>query len=183
MNKKELPFALDKTWSDFGHVGMSLDSDTGKYLEGQIFEHLDDKHGTGRMSQYIVLKNRSGGALTVARKLLAFGTNALDLWRRVSGYNSVAGAIVVAMSDEYTVGDEIPENDLFWGKIEGPCYLLKGAGTIARGAALQSAADAKVEAAEAGNFIVGTLDAASDEAETVVAHLAGELAKSLSAGS
>jgi len=181
MHNSCIPCARGYTLGDTGLTGLTLDATSYLGQCGVPFQVLDTVHGTGRLVTLMPVKNESGGALTVARRFLKFATSALNFGRVSAGYNDAAGGIVVAMDDAYTVGQSIAEHDVFLVVLAGPVYVNTGATgvSLAQGVAVSSDASGYVQAATstAGQFVAGTLDAATTaEATAVVVHMAGNLA-------
>jgi len=177
-----LPFPRGGTWGDFGNAGLTLSDTVPSTQEGMEYTVQDTVNGTLRPVTLVVLKNDTGAAITVAKKFLKFSTtSAKDIFRRCAGYNDAAGGLVVAMDDAYTVGDSIPDDDLFYAVVEGPVQLTTEASSVnlAAGNAVASDASAFVNGAvaAAGEFVAGTMDVASTTTgETVLVYMAGNRA-------
>jgi len=150
-----LPFPRGGTMSDWGQI---TGSDTMWHqLEGKIVKVVDTLHGTGQEMLLRIVKNDSGGALTVARKFMGFSvTDAGDFGRRSSGFAG-AGKVCKPLDDAYTVGQVIPQYDLFYVVEEGPCYVKTEASAVAL------TGTGNVVASDASGFVNGTPCAQASE--------------------
>lgn len=164
-----LPFPRGKTYAD--SVVIMTDADVNR-LEGRVFEVPDTIHGTGMKVKLRVVKNDSAGAITVARRLMKFSTDAKDFGRRVAGYASVRGQICKPLDDMYAekgVGT-IADDDLFYVVEGGPCKVNTGSGSISLAAQAPVCTDASGyidgTKAHAGFAAFGVLDAASTSTST-----------------
>jgi len=168
--KNALPFPRGGTASDWGQV--TLDDTTYDHLEGKIFEVPDTVHGTGQLVKLRAVKNDSGSAITVARAFMGFSkTSAHDFGRRCNG-TAAAGAPCKPMDDAYTVGQSIPDDDIFFVVEEGPCYVKTEASAVAlTGTGNVVASDASglvngTPCAQATEYAAGTIDAAAITVDT-----------------
>lgn len=178
MQDKTLPFPRGSTYSDGGLVTMTATYADG--LEGRVFETEDTVHNTGQKIKLRVLRNSTGGAITVARNFCEISRAASLAWgRKCSAFGaSLSGQGVVAkpLDDAYTVGQTIPENDLFYVVEAGPCGVLTDANAIAlpAGSAIATDAAARIHAtaAAAGEYVIGTLDrSAVVSSQEVIVHV------------
>lgn len=160
-----LPFDRGQTWSDGGLVTMTAALGAAQKCLGKIYEAPDTVHDTGKPVKLLVLQNETGGDITVARKFGEFrATTAKDFGRIMGTFPcDTAGAVVVPLDDAYTVGFTIPEHDLFYAVLEGPCSVLTGASINSLAANIGVCSDnagliANKAAPAAGEFPVGALD-------------------------
>ncbi len=123
-----LPFPRGETMSQGAPI--TLTDAAYKDLEGKIFDVQDSKHGTGKPVRLRIVKNDSGGDLTVARTFMGFSTTSdYDYGSRSSGLAG-AGAPCKPMDDMYVVGFTIPDDDLFYVVESGPCYVNTAAASV-----------------------------------------------------
>jgi len=159
--KNTLPFERGDTFNDGSWL--TLDDTVIKSLEGHTFWVEDTVHNTGMPVGLIAVKNDTGAAITVARKFCKFSnTDAYDLPRRIGTFpNNTAGGLCLALDDAYTVGDSIPDDDIFWCVFYGVVDVLTAA-TVASLASNMNVASTnagviKDGAAAAGETVLGTL--------------------------
>lgn len=162
MKEHALPFPRGQTMGD----GVLTLTDTyRKSLEGRIFTVPDTEHGTGMEIKLRVVKNDTGAAITAARNLCEFdGTDALDFGRRVTSFgNNLSGQGVVCkpLDDAYTVGQSIPDDDLFYVVEEGYCTIVTEGGAVSLpvGTAVAANATGTLDGARAaaGQYVIGTM--------------------------
>jgi hypothetical protein len=161
MAEKALPFPRGKTMGD---GQLSLDDDTHKGLEGKVYQVPDTIHGTGQPVFLRVVKNDTGAAITIARKLCEFdGTDEYDFGRRITSFgNNISGHGVVCkpIDDAYTAGNTIPDDDLFYVVEAGYCDVVteSGAVSLPRGTAVTANSTGTIDGARAaaGNYVIGT---------------------------
>lgn len=168
MDRKCLPFPRGETISQ--NSKLSMDATVFDNLVGQIFETEDTEHGTGTIVKLRVV--RAGAALTVARKFVDWGTDALDFGNEVDDLAPTAGDPTKPLDDMLTVGATIVQYDLFYVVEAGPCSVLTGAVGVNLAAHAAVATDAtgcvQAAAATAGQSVVGTIDAATTDEDTEV---------------
>jgi hypothetical protein len=134
MRFPELPFPRGKTGATLVKFGTTLTSTFRDDLVGQTFPVEDKIHGTNRTLRLRIVRNVSGGALTVANlanRFLAYRlTTAGDLGRNVTGLTGTIGMQGRPIDDYYneeTALTSIAANDLFYVVDEGPCYATTAA--------------------------------------------------------
>jgi hypothetical protein len=191
MIENDLYFPRGSTYSQ-GSDTMTLNSTRAQELEGTRCWAVDTVHGMGAPVELIVLRNRTGGDITVARKFLELKQDeAKSFGRQVDTFPAdTAGAVALPLDDAYTIGAIIPENDLFYAIVKGPCDVLTGsnANVLTAGGAIGTAADGTITNAitgAAGNFVIGTLDFADAYINATVFRVlvdAGPLAQVPAAG-
>lgn len=182
-----LPFPRGETFNAFALLTMGDTKHSD--LEGRIYEVDDSMHGTGRTVLLRVVKNDTGGAITVARKFAEFSAGVLDFGRRIGTFPcDTAGAIVKPVDDAYTVGASIPDDDLFYVVESGPCSVLTNDDTLALtagdGVATDNEGLVSDDPAAAGEFVAGQSDITTTSATaiTLVVHVNAGLAKPPAAG-
>lgn len=161
MAERALPFPRGRTMGD---DQLTLDDDTHKGLEGNVYEVPDTVHGTGKPVKLRVVKNDTGGDITVARKLCEFdGTDEYDFGRRVTSFgNNISGHGVVCkpIDDAYTAGATIDQYDLFYVVEEGYCDVVteSGAVSLPMGTPVTANSTGTIDGAKAaaGNYVIGT---------------------------
>jgi hypothetical protein len=134
-------------------------------LEGRVFTVPDTVHNTGLEIKLRVVKNDTGAAITAARNLCEFdGPDSLDFGRRVTSFgNAISGQGVVCkpLDDAYTVGQSIPDDDLFYVIEEGFGTVLteSGAVSLPAGTAVAANATGTLDGARAaaGQYVIGTM--------------------------
>lgn len=161
--KRALPFPRGETYNADSLLTMS--TTLHDHLEGKFYTVPDTVHNTGKMVTLMVCKNRTGSAITIARKFCELTAEAALGWGcKVTTFPcNTAGAVAVPLDDAMTNGGSIAANDLFYVVVEGPCYVLTGAAVtnLAAGAAVttdNAGLIANKANAAAGEFCVGTLD-------------------------
>lgn len=172
---QELPFPRGSTWNQGGGNGLTLSATLPPItLEGRVFEVPDTEHNLGGVVKLRVVRNDTGSALVVARKFAEFASAAAgDYGRKVDTFPAdTAGAVCKPVDDAYAVGLSIAANDLFYVVEAGPCNVTTEASSVslAAGAAVATDASGLVNGAAAteAEFIVGTMDAASEAESTAV---------------
>lgn len=184
---KHLPFARGSTMSDWNVLSKTLGASTWLSLAGEKFFVPDTQHATGQQVGLILLKNGSS-ALTTENRFLEFSVATAKYFGSVvTGYNTTANGIVVALDDAYPAGKSIPAYDLFWGVFLGPVNVKTEATSVNLSAGDPVASDASGyvdgAAATAGSFVAGTIDADSTSTATaVLIHMAGNLSMPPAAG-
>jgi hypothetical protein len=150
------------TFSD--DVGVIVDDDTTlSEFEGKEYVVPDDQHGFAEPVTLRVVKNDSGGDITVARKGYEFSVASQgDFGSRIAG-TCEAGEIGFPIDDAYSVGQTWPQFALGYVVVKGRCDVLTAATNVnyaaginvswANGGVLNDAA-----AVPAGAFVVGTLE-------------------------
>ncbi len=176
MSEKTLPFPRGKTYGD-GVVTLDVTNyDTAKHLEGTVHEVEDTVHGTGVKVFLRIVKNRSGSAITAARKFYRWYTGSLAMGRRILGVANVDGQLCKPLDDKYVVGVSIPNGDLFYVLEEGPCSVTTEAASVSLVGGDAVTTDQlgviKGTAAAAGEYVVGQIDVNCDaESAVVVIHV------------
>jgi len=178
--QKGLDFPRGETLSQ-GNTAL-LDANFGMHLVGRVRYVSDTEHGTGKDIALMAVKLENavtipGTAATPLHKLYAFGTTALDFGRTLTGSLSGAGVVAVPLDDAYAGGQVLPQYDVVWALVEGPCSLTTESSSVslAQHAAVASDASGCINgaAAAAGETPVGTIDVASTDTSTeVVVHVA-----------
>ncbi len=176
MSEKTLPFPRGKTYGDSVVTLDVTTYDTAKHLEGTIHEVEDTVHGTGEKVFLRIVKNRSGAAITAARRFYRFYTGALALGRRILGVANVDGQLCKPLDDKYVVGFSIPNGDLFYVLEEGPCSVVTNAVSVSLVGGDAVATDQlgaiSGAAAIAGEYVVGQIDVnCNAESAVVVIHV------------
>lgn len=141
-----LPFPRGDTMSQGG--AMTLSDTSYQDLEGKIFWSHDAKHNTGRGIKLRVVKNDTGGDITVTQRFMGFSLGANDFGARAAEV-SAAGEVCKPIDDMYAIGFTIPDDDLFYVIEEGPCYVLTETSTVALDAG-------NVVATDSTGFVNGT---------------------------
>lgn len=163
MASKALPFPRGRTLSD-DLDNLTLSDTWYQHLEGKEFEVEDTVNGTGEKVILRVVKNDTGSAITVAKKFMRFNTNAEDFGRRIAGVANAEGMFCVPMDDAYTVGDTIPDDDLFYVVVKGPVSVTTAAGSVSLSAhdpvATTAAGFIGGVKAQYGEFVAGIADVA-----------------------
>lgn len=165
MDYLALPFPRGQTESDAGNAAVS--TTRMKELEGRCYKASDDEHGTGQDVTLRIVRNITGGDITVANDFCQFALTTEGFGRKVSrfGTDCTAGDPGCALDDAYTLVT-IPENDLFYVIDKGPVKVRNDlAGSNSRDAHDALAIDAngriKQAVAAAGEAVVGTQDETS----------------------
>lgn len=179
-----LPFPRGKTYSDGEGTP---DSTYGAHLIGRVFETYDSQHSTAHKVKLRVVRLENavtipGTAAAPLHKLYAFGTDAKDLGRTLTGTLAGAGVICKPIDDAYAGAKVLAQYDLVYVIEEGPCKITTGATTVnlAQFDSVTSDSVGCVAAADAvvGQFVVGTIDAATDAEDTeVLVYVRGGLDK------
>jgi hypothetical protein len=167
-----LPFPRG-TFSDDGGL-VTVGDDVHKEWEGKEFEVEDTVHGFAQPVTLRVVKNDSGGDITVARKCYKYSQGSQgDIGARIAGLAG-DGEVGHPIDDKYAVDQTWPEDALGYVVVEGRCDVLTDttANDLAVGIAVQIAnggvlAD-KAEP-DAGAFVLGTLDKESSYAGSTAA--------------
>lgn len=161
MAESALPFPRGRTAGD---GELSLDDTTLQDLEGKRYVVDDDVHNTGLPVVLMVVKNDTGAAITVARKFGEFSAaDTYDMGRRLGQFPAnTEGAIAVPLDDKYTVGQSIPDDDLFYVILKGPVSVLAAATVVNLAAHIpvmtsSTGLVADAAAPTAGSFVIGTL--------------------------
>lgn len=175
-HRRSLPFLRGEWSQPDENIEINLD-DTNPFpsLEGQIFEVQDDRHGTGTTTKLRVVKNDSGGDITVAHRFQKFSAaGEYDFGRRCAGQATVLGSIAKPMDDAYLVGSVIPQYALFYLIESGWCDVQTAAANVANSAGEKITTDAggriEKDAAAAGETPLGIIGAttAVEDAEVAV---------------
>ncbi len=175
--KDAAPFLRGKTYCDGVVIpGATLFDRQLGFM--RVYKFRDTVHGTGAPVWLTPVKNSTGAAITVARKFFSYEIDtALDFGKYCGAFpNTTAGGKVLAIDDAYTVGQSIPDNDIFWAVVQGPVYVLAASSVtnLTAGGAVTSTATgviANKTTAAAGEYVYGTLDYAASYtafAETLV---------------
>ena len=161
ISKLALPFPRRNT---AGGGRLTLNDTTFAELEGKVFEVPDTVHNTGVNTLLMAVKNDTGGAMTVARTFGSFSAagSTYDLGRRIGAFPCVTqGGICLPLDDAYTVGNTIPQYDIFYVVLRGWCTLATlGVANFAAHMNIASSALGVIrDQAQnlAGEFVVGTL--------------------------
>lgn len=164
--KNTLPFERGDTFNEGSWL--TLDDTVLKSLEGRTFWAKDTVHNSGMPVGLIAVKNDTGAAITIARKFCKFSaTDKFDFPRRIGTFpNNTAGGICVALDDAYTVGNTIPDDDIFWCVFWGPVNVLTAAtvASLATGVPVSSTNAGVINDAAtvaAGSVVLGRLAAAA----------------------
>lgn len=183
MANSNLPFPRGSTASDYGNAGLTLSDTYLQEYEGIEYEVDDTIHNTGQKVTLRIVKNDTGSAITPATQLFQFSTGAKDYGRRVGAVTGTAGMVCVPIDDAYNYKDvegtataftptDIPDDDLFYVVIKGPCLMMTGGTSInlaTHGAVVCDAAGALGAAvAAAGKNPIGTIDQATTDTDTAV---------------
>lgn len=176
----DLPFPRGKT------AAQGLVTPDGTYAaehEGKFFWHNDTVHSTSVPVVLLCVRNTSGSAITVARKFAEFDTTtAKSVGSAIDTFPcGTAGGVCAPLDDAMTVGDSIPDDDLFYVVVSGFVAVLtdSSVANLAAGSSVTSTSAGLVADkanAAAGEFVVGRLDYASsysaDTATRILASLA-----------
>ena len=166
---RELPFPRGSTLSCASLI--SLDDSTMSQLEGRLVQVEDTEHGTGEQITLRIVKNDTGGDITVSKKLAAFSTTSeSDYGCRIGTFvNTTDGGVCKPIDDAYTI-TTIPDDDLFYVVEEGSCDIVSAAGGISSAAGEAVSSDnlgcIKDNASAAGKYVVGVLQEAAAVAAT-----------------
>jgi len=174
-----LPFPRGSTWGDFDRAGLTLSDTSASGLEGKEFRVRDTQNSTGDWVTLRVVKNDTGSAITPANQLLRFSTSSIkDFGRRIAGTTNSAGMVCVPIDDAYESSPTIPNYDLFYVVVKGPCAIaIDGANcnaTVGQSVTCDNAGAIGDDVAAAGQCVIGALAAtpgASDTTETVLVDL------------
>ncbi len=108
--EKTLPFPRGAFYSEASHGGSALvtmGDSTAKNLEGRRYQVEDTIHKTNRQVILRVVKNDSGGALPVQRRLMSFNSNTTDdFGHRVDDYAATPGVLCKPLDDAYYYGPQ-----------------------------------------------------------------------------
>jgi len=161
--KRSLPFPRGNAYNADSLLTMS--NTLHDHLEGKFYTVPDTEHKTGKMVTLMVVKNRTGDAITVARKFVELTAEVALGWGcKVTTFPcDTAGAVAVPLDDAMTVGGTIAANDLFFVVVEGPCYVTTASAVdnlVAGGGVTTDNAGLIANKANpaAGEFCIGTLD-------------------------
>ena len=129
-----LPFPRGETYKSNAGDNITMAADTGASLVGQTFEQPDLVHGTGRVLTLRIVRNESGGALTVAtiaNRFLSYrATTAYDVGSVVDGISGTVSEGARPIDDFYAEKTNlvtIPVHDLFYVIDSGPAYCITAA--------------------------------------------------------
>lgn len=169
MSIRALPFPRGSTFGDRGVKTMTAAIARAVNLAGRVYEVEDSVHGTGKLVNLRVVQNETGADITVARTLYKFSSASAEYFGREINFRSGIGNVCKPLDDKYTVGETIPEHDLFYVLESGPCGILTssdGLVNLQAGWAVSSDDEGRLGIAKsaAGYFVVGTLQ------ETTVAN-------------
>lgn len=164
---KCLPFARGDT---LAQGVLSMDTSVANNLVGKLYWTEDTQHSTGTMVCLRVV--RAEVALTVARKFVAWGTDADDFGRTVASFAPTAGSATKPIDDVYTAGSTISQYDLFYVIESGPVLVVTEGSSVNLAAQAPVATDASGcvngAAAAAGETVIGHIDEASTDTSTNV---------------
>jgi len=162
----DLPFPRGKTASQ-GNI--TPDATYAQELEGKFFWSEDTQHATNIPLVVLCVRNRTGGAITVARKFCE-----MDITTAKSSPSAVdtfpcntAGAVALPLDDVYVVGSTIASLDLFFVVAYGFCSVLTTASVTNLTAGESIATDNAglipntAGGAAAGEFVIGRCDYAA----------------------
>ncbi len=162
MDYLALPWPRGQTESDQGNVAVS--TTRLKEYEGRLYKASDTEHGTGQDVTLRIVRNTSGGDITVANDFCQFELTTEGFGRKVSrfGTDCTAGDPGCALDDAYKLVT-ILENDLFYVIDKGPVKVRNDlAGSNGRAAhdalAIDTNGRIKQAVAAAGEAVVGTQD-------------------------
>ncbi len=178
----ELPFKRGTSANNESTLTLS-DTVPDAGVEGRLYAVPDTVHGTGRFVILRLVKNDTGGDITIDnddRLFRAFSsTDALaDFERRISG-TAGDGAVCRPIDDAYPDGYVIAKWDHFYVVEQGPCYMTTGATAVDLSAGdpvvSDSAGAIRAAAASLGNYVVAVIDAdTTDEDTQVVIHVGSD---------
>lgn len=155
------PFELGHTYFEGG----TPDANKGASLEGKVymFEDLDysvagsaKPHRTGRYKYMMIVRNVSGGALTVAKracKMKADGSSAYEYAGQIVAQATTVGELCYP-GDEFLSGT-VADDDLFYVCVGGPATVTSGA-----------AGDTNISI---GNYVIPTADGKFIDQDVTVA--------------
>ena len=163
MQDHAMPFPRGRTYGDNGVLTMT--ATLGQDHEGRVYEVPDSKHNTGQKVKLRVVRNVTGGDITVAWDGCEFATTPLGFGRKIAAFGAALsgqGVVAKPMDDVYGIGTTIPENDLFYVVESGPCYC-RTEGVVVNlpvGTAVAYDAAGRVNGARAaaGQYVFGTTD-------------------------
>lgn len=168
MKERCLPFPRGKTYNQLDVLTMT--ATIFAEWEGREFEVDDTQHGTGTTVVLRIVRNTTGGAITPANQLFTFDGDAKDFGRQVDAVTNTIGDLGVPIDDAYSAAPTIAENDLFYIVMYGPCNIMSGAANMAINARDAVTSDAlgalDLDKAGAGEFVIGTADAAITAEDT-----------------
>lgn len=128
-----LPFARGTT--HFGSIsGNTPDANVGNNLLGQIFVVRDTVHGTGKPIYLQAVRNTSGGPL-YAKKSVIYDTSALPE-TAVNAYSYLGTGPIAGVVDDQYGSKAIPNNDIFWIVVNGPCDVTNSFTTMGANVAI-----------------------------------------------
>jgi len=162
-----LPFPRGSFLHD-GVTGLINSSDVEGWI-GQVIDHVADSvHKTGREVSLRIVKNDSGGDLTVARKGVYFSTDAGEWGSKIKGFCNADGQVGKPIDDAYTVGVTWPANAIGYLVEEGPCDALSDASALDTSGSSSSAVGSPIQwasggtiantVATTGDYVVGHMD-------------------------
>jgi hypothetical protein len=104
-------------------------------IEGHIGYFVDETVSTGgmktkrsdRIQKCIVVRNVSGGAL-LPKRLVTWQAGYYG--RRVDGYLRVTDGVPAGVVDERLPAAGVPNYDLFWLQVQGPCLVTNAASAV-----------------------------------------------------
>ena len=156
-----LPFPRG-TFSDDGGI-ITVGDAVHAEMEGLEFEVPDTQHGLAQPVTLRIVKNDTGGDITVARKCYDFTVASQgDIGGRI-GALAGDGEVGYPLDDAYAVGATWPDDALGYIVVKGRCDVLTAAtnNNYAVNTSVQIAAGGvlkDVAAAAAGAFVLGTLE-------------------------
>jgi hypothetical protein len=141
--------------------------------------------GTNRLLHLLAVQAGAKIIIDHVGQLIAFDSTAKQ-FGVVATETSVDGGICRPIDNAYAVGFTIQKYDWFWVVWSGPCYanVATGVTTVAQGPVACEGADGFVTNAAAGDYILGTFDAAvtGDDATLALIYVRGSLEDSDPAG-
>ena len=168
-----LPFPRGQTASCGGVITMTSTMFTE--LEGRLYDVDDTEHDTGRVVTLRVVRNASGGAITIKQKPVSFNVGASKYWGgRIDGEaGATVGELCKPIDDYYNTRlTTIPNHDLFYVVDDGPCDVLPQATSeIAAGKGVMVTADGMSRLARDAMVHYGTACEAAVSTRTTTAQL------------
>jgi hypothetical protein len=145
-------------------AGRDTDTDSFANMEGHKWRWEDTLYGTGFFVDTVLVRNTSG--VTLQGKRLAVFDSA-NFGRRLAGYAATTAAPHAVVIDDALGANGVPNNDLCWVIVRGPCLVKTD---LAGGAANVIAAGdqlAGITAATTGAVTAGRVQTVGITAATI----------------
>jgi hypothetical protein len=154
----------------------AADETVATHLEGREYEHQDQEYGTNRTVRVRVVRNRSGATLS-GKRAVSYASTAGKVEIEVSGYARI-GSAKAHIVDDFLNANGVPDKDLFYVVVEGPCLAktpLEGdaLNVFAVGDLLHALTAATTGATTAGRLVAATLTGATSVLANQIANVVG----------